>query len=169
MPYTLADYARLAGDNMLKSGVIDILRVESPMMDYIPFENWDALSLEVIRTAKLPTVGTRQINATFSESKGETDVVTEHIVDIGGYIDVDKLLVRAKSVVDQRALQTQMYTRAVALKFNTLFIKGNPTSNPDEFAGLRYRLINLLPASQTIAGGGLDVSPDASGLAKVLY
>jgi len=164
MAYTLADYARLAGSE-LKAGVIDILRSESLIMDYMSFEDWDELNMEVIRTKTLPSVGTRKINETWTESKGSTDTVQASMSDIGGYIDVDKLLVRAKSIVDQRALQVQLYTKAVALKFNSLFFKGDPSVNEDEFAGLRYHLINLLPSSQTVLGGGIDISPNSSSLA----
>jgi hypothetical protein len=164
MAYTLADYARLA-DSDLKAGIVDILRTESLIMDYMSFENWDQLNMEIIRTKSLPTVGTRKINESWSESKGQTDTVQASMSDIGGYIDVDKLLVRAKSIKDPRALQTQLFTRAVALKFNSLFFKGNPSVNEDEFAGLRYYLINLLPSSQTVLGAGLDISPDSSALA----
>jgi hypothetical protein len=164
MAYTLADYARLAGSE-LKAGVIDILRIESLIMDYMSFEDWDSLNMEIIRTKSLPTVGTRKINETWTESKGQTDSIFASISNIGGYIDVDKLLVRAKSIKDPRALQTQLFTRATALKFNSLFFLGNPAVNEDEFAGLLYYLVNLLPSSQTVLGGGLDISPDSSSLA----
>ncbi len=164
MAYTLADYARLATSD-LKAGVIDILRQESTLMDYISFENWDSLSVEVVRTKSLPTVGTRKINEGWTESKGATDTIFDKMTAIGGLIDVDKLLVKSRSIVDQRALQTQMFVQAMALKFNDLFINGDPASDEDEFAGLWYRLVNLLPSSQTVLVGGLDVSSDASGLA----
>jgi len=164
MAYTLADYARLATSE-LKAGVIDILRNASVIMDYMSFEDWDSLNMEIIRTKTLPTVGTRKIGEGWTESKGTTDSVFASMSNIGGYIDVDKLLVKAKSIVDQRALQTSMYTKSVALKFNSLFFKGNPVVDEDEFAGVRYHLINLLPASQTVLGGGLDISPDGAALA----
>ena len=164
MAYTLADYARLATSE-LKAGVVDILRNASVIMDYMSFEDWDSLNMEIIRTKTLPTVGTRKIGEGWTESKGTTDSVFASMSNIGGYIDVDKLLVKAKSIVDQRALQTSMYTKSVALKFNSLFFKGNPVVDEDEFAGVRYHLINLLPASQTVLGGGLDISPDGAALA----
>ena len=164
MAYTLADYARLAPSE-LKAGVVDILRNASLIMDYMSFENWDSLNMEIIRTKTLPSVGTRKIGEGWTESKGTTDTVAASMSDVGGYIDVDKLLVRAKSIKDPRALQTQLYTRAVALKFNSLFFKGDPVAYEDEFAGIRYHLINLLASSQTVLGAGLDISPDSSTLA----
>jgi hypothetical protein len=164
MGYTLADYARLA-DSELKAGVVDILRSESLIMDYMTFEDWGKLNMEIIRTKTLPTVGTRKINETWTESKGATDTIQASMSDIGGYIDVDKLLVRADAITDQRALQMKLFVKAIALKFNSLFFGGDPAVNEDEFAGIRYQLINLLPSSQTVLGGGLDVSPDSGALA----
>ncbi|RME37941.1 MAG: hypothetical protein D6794_06150 [Deltaproteobacteria bacterium] len=163
MAYTLADYARLA-TSPLKAGIVDILRAESPIMDALPFENSDTLDIQILRTKSLPSIGTRRINQSFSASKGATDSITERIVNLGGMIDVDKVLVRAGSVVDQRALQTQLFVKAMALKFNDLFINGNPTTNYDSLTGLRYRLINDLPSTQTVTAGGIDVSPDSSTL-----
>lgn len=164
MAYTLADYARLAKDP-LKAGIVDILRAESPLMDAIPFEDSATLDLEIIRTKLLPTVGTRKINEEWSASKGSTDQIKERIVNIGGMIDIDKILVRAASIVDQRALQVQLYTKAIALKFNNILINGAPATDYDDLVGIRYRLINDLPAGQTIAAGGLDISPDSATLA----
>ncbi len=164
MAYTLADYARLA-ETELKRGIVDILRTASLIMDYLSFEDYGKLNMEIIRTKTLPDVTTRKINETWSESKGTTDTVQASMTDIGGYIDVDKLLVRSDSIVDQRALQTSLYTKAVGLKFNSLFFKADPAVNEDEFAGIRYMLINKLPSGQTVLGGGVDISPDATGLA----
>ena len=165
MGYTLADYQRVA-DSDLKRGVVDILRVNSWFMDQLTFEPWDALSMETYRMKTLPTVGTRKLNDTFDESKGTTDAVTDKMALIGGYIDIEKELLKLRAITDQRALQTQMFTKAFALEFNRMSIFGNPLTDDEEFPGLWYRLVNDLPASQTILGGGLDVSPDAgAGLA----
>lgn len=164
MAYTLADYARLA-QSPLQAGVVDILRANSPIMDTLSFQDAGKLNIEIIRTKTLPTVGTRKIGGTWSHSNGTVDSITERIVNLGLKIDVDKALVKSASIVDQRALQTQMAISALALKFNNVFINGNPTVDYDDLTGIRYRLINDLAASQTVLGAGLDVSPDASGLA----
>jgi len=163
MPYTLADYARLA-DSDLKRGVIDIFRRESFAMDVLQWEDSDTLSIQAIRTKDLPSVGFRRINEAFSASKGTVEPIQERVFDMGAYVDVDKLLVKAKSIVDQRALQTDMFTTALAYNFNDYFINGQPTVDEDGFTGLYYRIANYVTA-QVIAAGGLDVSPDSATLA----
>lgn len=162
MAYTLADYARLA-DNDLKRGVIDIFRRESFAMDVLSWDDSDTLSIQAIRTKDLPSVGFRRINESFSASKGTVEPIQERVFDMGAYVDVDKLLVKAKSIVDQRALQTDMFTTALAYNFNDYFINGQPTVDEDGFTGLWYRIKNYVTA-QVIAAGGLDVSPDGATL-----
>lgn len=164
MAYTLADYARLA-ESPLKAGVVDILRASSVLMDALSWEDAGKLNIEIVRTKYLPTVGTRKIGGTWTHTQGGVDTITERLVNIGNKIDIDKLLVKAKAVVDQRALQVSMFSKAVALKFNNVLINGNPSSDYDDLIGLRYRLINDLPAGQTILGGGLEIDPGATGLA----
>jgi len=162
MPYTLADYARLA-DSDLKRGVIDVFRRESFAMDVLSWEDSDTLSIQAIRTKELPDVGFRKINEPFSASKGTVEPIQERVFDMGGQVDVDKLLVKAKSIVDQRALQTDMYTTALAYNFSDYFINGQPTVDEDGFTGLYYRIAHYV-TTQIIDAEGLDVSPDCATL-----
>jgi len=162
MAYNLADYSRLA-DSDLKRGVVDIFRRESFAMDVLSWEDSDTLSIQAIRTKELPDVGFRKINEPFSAGKGTVEPIQERIFDMGGQVDVDKLLVRAKSITDQRALQTDMYTTALAYNFSDYFINGQPTVDEDGFTGLYYRIANYVP-TQVVAAGGLDVSPDCATL-----
>ena len=162
MAYTLADYSRLA-DSYLKKGVVDIFRRESFAMDVLSWEDSDTLSIQAMRTKELPDVGFRKINEPFSASKGTVEPIQERVFDMGGSVDVDKLLVKAKSIVDQRAFQTDSFTTALAYNFNDYFINGQPTVDEDGFTGLYYRIAEYVTA-QVIAAGGLDVSPDCATL-----
>lgn len=164
MPYTLSDYERLATDD-LKRGVVDVFRRESFAMDLMTFEDTDNLSVQVLRTKSLPSVAFRKIGETWSESKGEFEPVQENIFQLGGYIDVDKVLERAAAVVNQRAQQSDMFVTSIAYTFNDYFINGDPTVDEDGFTGLWYRIRNY-HSSQEVAGGGLDVSPDAASLSS---
>lgn len=163
MAYTLQDFARLA-DSDLKRGVIDVFRRESFVMDILPIENSDTLSLQVMRTKDLPTVAFRKIGSSFSESKGTFEPVEENVYDMGGYIDVDKLLDKSKSIVNQRALQADMFVTSLAYNFNDYFINGDPIVDADGLVGMWYRIKNHV-SGQEINAGGLDVSPDATSLA----
>lgn len=162
MAYTLKDYAQLA-DTDLKKGVIDVFRREAIVADQMSFENVDSLAVTVIRTKKLPTVAFRKIGNSFSESKGEFEPISENLFQMGGYIDVDKVLVKSKTTVDQRAKQTDMFLTSISYMFNDYFINGDPTVDVDGFTGLYYRIWKY-HAAQEVNAGGLDISPDATGL-----
>jgi hypothetical protein len=165
MAYTLAEASDLMTDP-LKKGVIDIFRRESFIMDKLSWEDAGTLSVKVIRTKTLPTVYWRKIGGAWTEGKGQVEEVEERVFDMGGYFDVDKLLVKAKNyITDQRALQTDFYTTALACEFNNQIIVGNPITNEDTLVGLWWRLKNVLPSTQTITNStGLDISPDAASL-----
>jgi len=164
MAYTLADYARLA-ESPLKAGVIDILRMASPILDSLSFSDEGTLDIELLRTKSLPTVYSRKIGGTFTESKGQIEPVKDRIINFGGYIDIDKTLMKAKTQVDQKALQVSMFTKAMGAYFNNVFFNGTPTSDYDSLTGLWYRLVNYLPSAQSIAAGSIDISPDSATLA----
>lgn len=163
MAYTLADHQRLAPDDLVR-GVVEVWRRDSVVMDLMTFERTDQLSIQALRGKTLPSVSFRKVGDDWSESKGTVEPVQENIYDLGGYIDVDKLLVKSKTVVDERALQTDMYLTALAYEFQDYFINGNPTVDADGFTGLWYRIKNY-HSSQEKNASGLDVSPDAASLA----
>jgi len=158
MSYTLADFSRLA-TQPLKKAVIDIFRRESFMLDTLAFETPGTLNIEMLRTKSLPTITAREIGEAYTESKGITENLQERVSFLGGYIDVPKEYIKAKNqVVNQRALQTEMFVTSMAYKFNDMFINGNPETNLKEMTGIHYRLINDLDAAQSIDAGGADLS-----------
>jgi hypothetical protein len=163
MAYTLFDYAQLAPSNLVR-GVIDVFRRESFIMDHLAFPPVKGLQETVTRTAGLPAVGFRKIGETFGQSKATFEPVTERIFDLGGFIDVDKILVKADP--SQMAVHTDAFVTAISYEFNDYFINGDPTVDVDGFTGLWYRLQNFLPARQTVTPAALvDVSPDSAALA----
>lgn len=164
MAYTLADYARVQKDP-LKAGVVDIFRRESSPMDLLPWETIDTLKVQALRTKTLPAVEWRKIGETWSGGSGTVEPVDERVFDMGGKVDIDKLLIKSKTVVDQRALQTQLYTTALAYEFNNVFINGDPVVvDEDQPFGLWRRIKDFLSSGQTILGGAVDISPDSAAL-----
>ncbi len=165
--YTLADFERLAKSS-LTQGVIRAWREESLIMDKLPWKKVSTLDVEIVRTKTLPTTTWMDIGDSLTQAKGDFEPVKERIHKFGAKIDLPKEYDMADSIVNQRAIQTEMISRSLALGFNDKFINGDPTSSSKEIIGLWYRLKNLLEAGQSIdagAGSGLDISPDASGLA----
>jgi hypothetical protein len=138
--WTYADFSKIETDALRKS-VIDTFLMEAPVMQMIPWETIGALSTTVVTYNDLPSVGFRKLNAGYAESTGNFKQKTEQIALMGGMIDTDKAIARAKnSIADARAIQQNMMVKAMAYKFNDKFINGNPVVDPEEFKGLAARV-----------------------------
>jgi len=166
MAYTLADMKRSSQD-IIKKGVIDVFRKDSPIMDAMTFETSSTLAVKLMRTKTMPSVVTRNIGEAYTESKAVLESVEESVALLGGYIDIPKELLKDKStLIDQRAMQTKQFVRSMAYKWNDMFINGDPSSDPKGIAGLAYRVANDVTSQYVVAAAstGLDVSADASTL-----
>ena len=144
MAWTLAELSKIETDTLRKS-VIDTLLMESNVMELIPWETIGQLSTTVVKYQDLPSVGFRKINAGYTESTGTFKQKVENISLLGGMIDTDKALARAKNTIaDARAIQQQMMVKAIAYKFNDRFINGDPATNPEEFKGISKRVDDIV-------------------------
>lgn len=160
MTVLLSDVAKQETEP-LKKGVIQSLLRYSNVLGVVPFENVDALNSIAVRWKTLPSVGTRKINEGYSESSGTTEQAQESVTALGGDVDIDKVFDKVSNYIqDPKVTQTKMKTKAIAYKFNDLFINGDPLSNEEEFPGLKYR-VGQLPSRQTIGAGGTSGSDTA--------
>jgi len=163
MGYTLSDYARVMKDP-LKAGVVDVFRRESFIMEYLEWMGTDTIVSQQLRTKTLPTPEWRKINESWVGSSATFEPVEDRVFALGGLVDVDKLLLKSKSIIDQRASQSDAYVTALSYAFNDTFINGDTLVDEDQFIGIWRRLASYLPSGQTILGGGLDISPDSGAL-----
>jgi hypothetical protein len=132
-------------------------------MDKLPWETTGNLSVEYLRNKTLPTITARNVGEGMTESKGVLEPMEEQVCILSAKIDIPKEYVEAKNTVqDIRAVQTKMFTQALAYKFNDMFINGNPITNAKEMVGIRHRIINDLAAGQSVDGDALDISPNTS-------
>jgi hypothetical protein len=124
--------------------------MESDVMQMVPWETIGTLSTSVVMLQDLPSVGFRKINAGYAESTGHFMQKVENISLMGGMIDTDKALARAKNTVaDARAIQQQMMVKALAYKFNDKFINGSPATDPEEFKGVSKRVDDIVADGYT--------------------
>lgn len=163
MGYTLSDYARVSKDP-LKAGIVDVFRRESFIMEYLEWMGVDTLVSQQLRTKTLPVPEWRKINEGWVGSSATFEPVEDRVFALGGLVDVDKLLIKSKSIIDQRASQTDAYVTALSYAFNDAFINGDTLVDEDQFNGLWRRMVSYLPSGQTILGAGLDISPDSGTL-----
>jgi len=149
MAWTLAELSKIETD-VLRKSVIDTLLMEASAMEFVPWETIGTLSTSVVKYQDLPSVGFRKLNAGYTESTGTFLQKTETVSLMGGMIDTDKALARAKNTIaDARAIQQQMMVKAIAYKFNDKFINGSPISDPEEFKGLTLRVEDIVAEGYT--------------------
>jgi hypothetical protein len=168
MALTLTDY--LSNPKQLVAGVSKALMEESPFFASCPIESVGALSIEVVREGGLPTIAWRKIGASHSSNKAtKPQLVKETAFSFGNTIDIDKAYIKDGSprLYDPRVYQLGQTTKAMAREFNDAVINGNPVSDEDRPTGLWYRIKNDFSGQKMDAasGSGLDISPDATGLA----
>lgn len=140
MPWTLADLSKVETDTLRKS-VLDKLLMEASVLELVPWETIGALNTTVVRYKDLPSVGFRKVNEGYSESTGRLEQLVENISLLGGMIDTDKAIARAKnSIADTRAINQALMLKALAYKFNDYWINGDHVSDPESFSGLKSRV-----------------------------
>jgi len=170
--WTLAELSKIETDPLRKS-VIDTLIMESNLMEIVPWETIGQLATSVVKVKDLPSVGFRKVNEGYTESTGHFEQATENISLMGADIDTDIAIARAKNTIaDARAIQQTLMLKAVAYSFNDKFINGDPTSDPEEFKGLKERVDAVYAAGftnqkilcGTTAGDGMLLSSAESHL-----
>lgn len=155
MAYTLAEMAKVEREPLRKGIMLNLLRY-SDILGVLPFELVSSLSNIVVRWKTLPGVGWRKLNEGYDEATGVTEQVTENIFLLGGDVDIDRVFLKVKNLIESpEVTQTKMKLKAVAYEFNDAFINGDQTVDEDELNGLMYR-VGKLPARQTV-----DLGSDA--------
>ena len=141
MAVTLADTAMTAANE----GKLVLAEIaywgleESNILQNLPLSTQPQLAVQITAAKTLPTAGTRKLNANFTESTGKFEQKIESKYIFGLDIDVDVVLEKANP--GERQTQRRMAAKAIAYKFNDMFINGNPSS--DEFKGLKKRVTDI--------------------------
>ena len=149
MALTLAQAAVLSTDD-LQRGVIEtfIMPAQSVVLDRIPFEEINGNAFAWNEELALPGVEFRAVNAAYTESTGTFQSQSVSLVILGGDADVDRFIAQTRgNLMDQRAAQTALKTKALTYKFQDTFINGDTAVDANSFDGLK----KLIPAGQTLA------------------
>ena len=124
----LNEYAQL-NKGTVRGYVSENLVWHSKIAEILPIENLNALSTTIVSYDALPSMGFRKINATYSQTKGTFKQKTEVISAMGGYIDVDKLMVKANK--QQIANQLVLSAKTVSTYRARLLHKMGMTSGAE--------------------------------------
>ncbi|GAI17111.1 unnamed protein product, partial [marine sediment metagenome] len=159
--FTLAELSKIETDTLRKS-VMDTLLMEASVLELCPWETIGALATTIVRYQDLPSVDFRKVNEAYTVGTPSLEQSVENISLMGGFLDVDKAIARAKNTIaDARAIGQTMMLKAMAYKFNDKFINGNPATDPEEFKGLTQRIEYI----RSVAGGSYTSQYIACGCA----
>jgi len=149
MALTKVEAAKLTDDLLLR-GVIETIVMESPVLQRLPFMEVVGTGLTYNREAGLPAADFYDVGDTWAESTPTFEQVTTGLKILGGDADIDHFLLRTYRDPNQlEAVVLQQKAKAVAHAFLTAFYRGDATTNPRQFDGLR----KLVPPGQTIQPG----------------
>jgi len=157
MALTLAEAAKLEND-YLRRGVIETFGEYSPVLEDLPFMEVKGNSYRYNLEETLPGVEFRAVNDGYTESTGTVTTRSESLVIFGGVVDVDRYLQQVRgSINDQRAVQTRLKVKALALAFTREFFEGDSTADPNSFNGLQKRLSGEQVITADAGAGNGDV------------
>ena len=161
---TLTEAAKLSQD-VLQRGVIEIFARTSAVLELLPFMEIQGNSYKYNIETTLPGIGFRSVNEGYTESAGVVNQLSEGLVIAGGDVDVDRFIVQTRSNVnDQRAIQTEMKAKALALAWTDTFFNGDVGTNAKAFDGLKKRI----GSPQTVTAGANGATLTISMLDELL-
>lgn len=157
MALTLVEAAKLNSGDILKSAVIELYARNSDILMALPFENITGNSIRYTREDKLPGVGFRGVNESYTESTGVLNPQTEALTIAGGDLDVDKFIIDTMGA-DSRSSHEALKVRALSLRWAKAFIKGDQSSDPREFDGLQRRVTGSMLVDNHATGAALSLA-----------
>ncbi len=163
---TLAEYSQFLEKDgkLLSSGIVDILRRESMLLDKMEFPTINSLKAKNLRIKSLPTLQNRKLNTAYAHSVGEIEPLEENAYLFGGRVDFDHRLTGKPDLIsDPAAWNVKMYAEALAYGWNADVINNTPDGNANSIVGLRYRFARDF-SGQIVDAGAVDISPDAASL-----
>lgn len=149
MAWTLAEGQKLT-NSILLSGVIQTIINESSVLELLPFETVVGNGYIYNRETTQPTAQMISVGDTVSESTGTRTQVTAALKIMVMDSDLDLFEKKTMSDInDLEAILLAEAAKAMAYKWDDLFIYGNATSNVKEFDGLHA----LVPTGQQVHQG----------------
>lgn len=139
MAVTLLEAAKQMRGEDVRRGVIEVFASSNPLLMALPFDTITGSAISFTREDTPGAVEFRSINSAYTEGSGTFSKVTEPLAICGGDLDVDRFIVETHGQ-EIRAQQEAMKAKRLGALFAKKFIKGDQTSDANEFFGLQARL-----------------------------
>lgn len=160
MALNALDLAVLEKDALKKGVMLAMFKSALPSpMDFLPVENAQSLTQQVIRMTDPGTPSTRNLNDTVTAYQAQFTRGAETLKIIENKVVIDPTFLDIKTYVqDPITTQIKAYAKVVRTTINDLLINGDPGSDVTQPAGFDYRLRNDADFNgQNIDGNNLDV------------
>lgn len=149
MALTLAEASKLSNDQ-LRSGIIETIVSESPILQRLPFIEIVGNGLTYNRENVAPTAAFYDVSSTWSESTPTFTQQTATLKIMGGDADIDNFLKSTRSdIQDLEAAVVQLKATAVRNLFEDTFINGDVSGDALSFDGIH----KLATGSQSVSMG----------------
>lgn len=136
MAITLVEASKLSND-VLRSGVIETMALESPILQRLPFIEITGNGLTYNRENASPTAAFYDVGDTWTEDTPTFTQVTATLKVMGGDADVDNFLKTTRSnIQDLEAAVVQLKANAVQRLFDDTFVNGDSSVNAKSFDGI---------------------------------
>jgi hypothetical protein len=153
MALTLAEGAKLSNDILLQ-GVVEEIIYDSPVLQELPFIEVVGNALTYNREKTLPDIDFYDVGDTWAESAPDFDQVTATLKIMGGDADVDNYIKGTRSnIQDIEAAVIALKAKALAHKFDNMFLYGDTDNDAKEFNGIRDIIDLTTPGSQVVVAG----------------
>jgi hypothetical protein len=166
---TLADYAAISNDNLVKEITKSLHKTWNALKD-IPLQTSPSLRQVGMRylNANIPAPNWTGINSEPVAFRSKPKSYEEQLYLVRNKLTVDRrLLNQPNSIIDPIEAQVQMFLEGFAYDFNDKFINNDPSvssggNTPDCFPGLNYRLKNAadydIPAEMIVASQDISAN-----------
>lgn len=135
----------------MRQGVVDMLRDSSRIMSRLNFISQPGLSYPYSKRSKLPGVGFRGLNESYTATVGVVNPAVERLAILGGSCKTDHVAIQTKGEA-ARTNEIAAKIEASAKFFDKNFLNGDMTANVKGFDGLKRRLTGTKVIKQATNG-----------------
>lgn len=140
MALGLTEFKKMSQSKLI-AAVFQTFLDESPIMNYMQFDQIPGGSVTFNRQKTLPETGFRAIGVAYTSAAGELEQVTEELKIVGGKITIDRALPILQGP-GRFVAEQQMQLISQARTVNAAFYKGDGTGG--SFTGLQSRATNTI-------------------------
>ena len=164
---TLLEATKSGGD-LQKSGVVETIIQESPMIEMLPWMAFSGNALKHSEEGTLPGVQFRNVNEGYTASWGSDNEHFWGVSILGGEIKVDKYLVNVVGTEDDiEAKQWMKLGKANAMRFDYEAFKGTGSAASKGFKGINSLISEGFGQTLAMGTNGLSMSATGGGLDKM--